>query len=82
VVGAGNVGLSNAVLLARLHDVTLLDVDAAKTEAINARRQHDNLHLKAIEAHADVVITNRVTDYLADVSKRYTHATSPAPADD
>ncbi|MFK8839012.1 NAD(P)-binding protein, partial [Klebsiella michiganensis] len=32
VVGAGYVGLSNAVLLARRHDVRVLDIDAARIE--------------------------------------------------
>ena len=36
VVGAGYVGLSNAVLLAGRHEVTLLDVDAAKVAQIAA----------------------------------------------
>ncbi len=36
VVGAGYVGLSNAVLLARRHSVTLYDIDAKKVEKINA----------------------------------------------
>ena len=59
VVGAGYVGLSNAVLLARYHDVTLLEIDPAKVEAINVRRSpivdeelgkslaHDDLRLNA-----------------------------------
>src|SRR4051794_4711324 len=38
VVGAGYVGLSNAVLLAQRHDVRLLDLDAARVEAVEARR--------------------------------------------
>lgn len=38
VVGAGYVGLSLAVLLARRHQVSALDVDPAKVDAINARR--------------------------------------------
>ncbi|GAA3867482.1 nucleotide sugar dehydrogenase [Tessaracoccus defluvii] len=37
VVGTGYVGLSNAVILARHHDVTAVDIDAAKVELINAR---------------------------------------------
>ena len=37
VVGTGYVGLSNAVVLARHHDVTAVDIDAAKVELINAR---------------------------------------------
>ncbi|GAA3530906.1 nucleotide sugar dehydrogenase [Nocardioides daeguensis] len=38
VVGAGYVGLSNAVLLAQHNDVWVLDVDAARIEAVNERR--------------------------------------------
>ena len=38
VVGAGYVGLSNAVLLAQRHDVWLLDLDAARIEEVSARR--------------------------------------------
>ena len=37
VVGTGYVGLSNAVILARHHDVTAVDIDAAKVELITAR---------------------------------------------
>ena len=37
VVGTGYVGLSNAVILARHHDVTAVDIDAAKVEMITAR---------------------------------------------
>ena len=38
VVGAGYVGLSNAVLLARYNDVTVLDVSAERVAAVNAGR--------------------------------------------
>jgi UDPglucose 6-dehydrogenase len=36
VIGAGYVGLSNAVLLARHHRVTLLDIDAGRTTQLQA----------------------------------------------
>jgi len=38
VVGAGYVGLANAVLLARQHRVVLLEIFSEKVQAINARR--------------------------------------------
>jgi len=38
VAGMGYVGLSNAVLLAQNHDVRAFDIDAARIEAVNARR--------------------------------------------
>ena len=59
IVGAGYVGLSNAVLLARYHDVTLLEVNTDKVAMINERRSpildtelveslaHDALNLHA-----------------------------------
>ena len=37
VVGAGYVGLSNAVLLSQYHEVTLVDIDANRVEAVNTR---------------------------------------------
>lgn len=38
VVGAGYVGLSNAVLLAQRNEVTLLELDSRKVEMVNGRR--------------------------------------------
>ena len=38
VVGTGYVGLSNAVLLARRHTVTAVDIAAARVHAVNARQ--------------------------------------------
>ena len=38
IVGCGYVGLANAVLLARHHHVTAVDLDAKKVERINAHR--------------------------------------------
>ena len=37
VVGAGYVGLANAIALAQRHAVTLLDIDPAKIDAINRK---------------------------------------------
>ena len=37
VVGAGYVGLSNALLISRQHDVTVLDIDQARVKNINQR---------------------------------------------
>ena len=38
VAGLGYVGLSNAILLSQNHEVVALDLDAARVEAVNARR--------------------------------------------
>ncbi|MBB2206417.1 nucleotide sugar dehydrogenase [Gluconacetobacter takamatsuzukensis] len=38
VAGLGYVGLSNAVLLAQHHDVTAVDISAARVEKVNARQ--------------------------------------------
>ena len=37
VVGAGYVGLSNAILLAQQHDVTLLDISPEKVQLVNSK---------------------------------------------
>lgn len=37
VVGAGYVGLSNAVLLAQKYDVTLVELSAQKVELVNKK---------------------------------------------
>lgn len=59
VFGLGYVGLSNAVLLARHHEVVAVDLDAARVEMLNARKspiidaeleevlKHDTLDLTA-----------------------------------
>ncbi len=52
VVGAGYVGLSNAVLLAGRHEVTLLDVDAAKVAQIAAG------HSPIIDADVEQVLAD------------------------
>ena len=87
VVGAGYVGLSNAVLLARRHDVTLLEIDPTKVEAINARRSpivdqeleqsllHDELRLRATtdsaEAYADTELVIVATPTDYDTAASY-----------
>ena len=38
VAGIGYVGLSNAVLLAQHNDVTLVDIDQARVDLVNARK--------------------------------------------
>ena len=38
VFGAGYVGLANAVVLARRHDVTVVDIDQSRVDSINRRQ--------------------------------------------
>ena len=64
VVGAGYVGLSNAVLLAQKHEVTLLDVSPEKTALINAKRSpiqdveiSEYLANKPLNLHATVDVS-------------------------
>ena len=59
VVGAGYVGLSNAVLLAQQHEVTLVDVNQERVNAVNEKRSpiQDNeisqyLATKTLHLHA------------------------------
>jgi UDPglucose 6-dehydrogenase len=65
VVGAGYVGLSNAVLLAQRHDVWLLDLDAARVEAVAGGRSP--------------IEDDELADYLAHGELRLT-ATTDAPS--
>jgi len=58
VVGAGYVGLSNAVLLAQRHDVWLVDLDAERIEAVTARRSPiEDDELADYLAHRDLSLT-------------------------
>ncbi len=38
VIGIGYVGLANAILLSLHHEVTLVDIDSSRVDAVNARR--------------------------------------------
>ncbi|MDR0848283.1 MAG: nucleotide sugar dehydrogenase [Propionibacteriaceae bacterium] len=66
VAGAGYVGLSNGLLLARRHDVTLVDTNSARVDAINAR------HSPLVDAG--------VEEALADPSLALTATTDATPA--
>ncbi len=61
VVGAGYVGLSNAVLLAQHHEVTAVDIIPAKVDAINARQSP--------------IIDQEIEEYLAGKPLHLTAAT-------
>ncbi|QIM63393.1 UDP-glucose 6-dehydrogenase [Pasteurellaceae bacterium Orientalotternb1] len=70
IVGAGYVGLSNAVLLAQKHEVTLLDVSSEKVQLINNKISpiqdaeiSDYLATKELNLHATV-----------DSTEAYSHA--------
>ncbi|WP_298428101.1 nucleotide sugar dehydrogenase [Rhodoblastus sp.] len=66
VVGAGYVGLSNAVLLAQNHQVVLLDISSDRVAAINARRS--------------TVIDDDIADYLAKKPLNLRATLDPADA--
>jgi len=66
VVGAGYVGLSNAVLLARSHEVRVLDLDAERVALLNERRSP--------------IVDPELEDYLARPELRLTATTDPAAA--
>lgn len=58
MVGAGYVGLSNAVLLAQRHDVWLVDLDATRVEAVAARRSPiEDDELTDYLAHRELTLT-------------------------
>ena len=70
VVGTGYVGLSNAVLLARHHDVVALDIDPAKVAAVNARRSPIvDPELEAMLGDASLELTATL-----DAAAAYAHA--------
>jgi UDPglucose 6-dehydrogenase len=56
IAGTGYVGLSNAVLLAKHHEVVALDIVAEKVQAINARRSP--IHDDDITRHLSEVALN------------------------
>ena len=69
VAGAGYVGLSNAVLLATRHTVTVVDIDEARVRAINARQCPivDSLLVEYLSTHdLDLTATTDADAALAD----------------
>lgn len=63
VVGSGYVGLSNAVLLARQHGVTILDIDAAKVDRVNARQS------PIVDAELEASLANDRLDLTATLDR-------------
>jgi len=66
VVGLGYVGLSNAVLLAQNHDVTAVDVSAARVDVVNNRKSP--------------IVDAELEDFLAHKSLQLTATTDLAAA--
>jgi UDPglucose 6-dehydrogenase len=66
VVGLGYVGLSNAVLLAQNHDVTAVDVSAARVDLVNNRKSP--------------IVDAELEDFLAHKSLQLTATTDLAAA--
>ena len=66
VVGAGYVGIANAVLLAQSHTVTLLDIDASKVASITA--------------HVSPIADKDIETYLAEKKLNLTATTDPIAA--
>jgi UDPglucose 6-dehydrogenase len=66
VVGLGYVGLSNAVLLAQSHDVTAVDVSAARVDLVNNRKSP--------------IVDAELEDFLAHKSLQLTATTDLAAA--
>ena len=66
VVGLGYVGLSNAVLLAQNHDVTAVDVSAARVDLVNNRKSP--------------IVDAELEDFLAQKSLQLTATTDLAAA--
>lgn len=68
VVGLGYVGMSNAVVLARHHQVWAVDVDPARVETVNARRSPvEDADLDDHLAHAELDL-RATTDLAAAVA--------------
>jgi UDPglucose 6-dehydrogenase len=68
VVGAGYVGLSNAVLLAQRHEVRVLDIDAGRVEMLDRR-------MSPIEdPELDEYLTTRELDLVATTDPKVAYA--------
>lgn len=80
VVGLGYVGMSNAVVLARHHQVWAVDVDPARVEAVNARRSPvEDADLGDHLAHAELDL--RATTDLASAVAGASYVVVATPTD-
>ena len=86
IVGAGYVGLSNAILLAQQHDVTLLDISPEKVQLVNSKVSpiqdveiSEYLANKPLNLHATIDSTAAYADadYIVVTTNHALSATRP-----
>ena len=64
IVGAGYVGLSNAMLLSQNHEVVVFDINTAKIEQLN------NKISPIVDAEIEDFLTNKNLNFTATTDKK------------